>query len=59
VVENEYGKLHIPIDYQIITKTKTETDEKTGKERRVSEKSKNELMREMIHRTIQKHVKFG
>jgi hypothetical protein len=59
VVENEYGKLHIPIDYQIITKTKTETDEKTGKERRASEKSKNELMREMIHRTIQKHIKFG
>jgi hypothetical protein len=59
VVENEYGKLQIPIDYQIITKTKIETDEKAGKERRVSERSKNELMREMISRTIQKHVKFG
>jgi hypothetical protein len=59
VVENEYGKLQIPIDYQIITKTKTETDEKSGKERRASERSKNELMREMISRTIQKHLKFG
>jgi hypothetical protein len=59
VVENEYGKLQIPIDYQIITKTKAETDEKSGKERRVSERSKNELMREMISRTIQKHIKFG
>jgi hypothetical protein len=57
--ENEYGRLQTPADYQIISKTKTETDEKSGKERRVSEKSKNELMREMISRTIQKHVKFG
>ena len=57
--ENECGKLQTPIDYQIITKTKIETDEKTGKERRVSEKSKNEMMREMIERTLQKHVKFG
>lgn len=57
--ENECGKLQTPIDYQIITKTKVETDEKTGKERRVSEKSKNEMMREMIERTIQKQVKFG
>jgi hypothetical protein len=53
--ENEYGKLQVPIDYQIISKT----EEKTGKEGRVSEKSKNEMMREMIERTVQKHVKFG
>jgi hypothetical protein len=59
VAENEYGKLQIPIDYQIITKTKIETDEESGKERRVSEKSKNEMMREMISRTMQKHVQFG
>ncbi|MDR2394352.1 MAG: transposase, partial [Treponema sp.] len=56
VAENEYGKLRqTPIDYQITTKTKTETDEKSGKERRASERSKNEL----ISRRIQKHVKFG
>jgi hypothetical protein len=30
-----------------------------GKERRVSEKSKHEMMREMIEGTIQKHIKFG
>jgi hypothetical protein len=57
--ENEYGKLQTPIDYQITTKTKTEVDEKSGKERRVSEKSKNEMMREMIGRTMKRHVKFG
>jgi hypothetical protein len=57
--ENEYGKLQTPIDYQIISKTRIETDEKTGKERRVSERTKNEMMREMIRQTIQKHVQFG
>jgi hypothetical protein len=57
--ENEYGKLQIPLDYQIISKTRIETDEKTGKERRVSGKSKNEMMQEMIGRAIQKHLKFG
>jgi hypothetical protein len=44
---------------QIIAKTKTETDSGTGKERRISEKSKNEMMREMTERTVKKHVKFG
>jgi hypothetical protein len=47
---NEYGKLQIPVDYQILSKTRIETEEKTGKERRVSEKSKNEMMREMTGR---------
>jgi hypothetical protein len=50
--ENEYGKLKTPIDYQIVSKTKGETDGKTGKERRVSGQSKNEMMREMIERAI-------
>jgi uncharacterized protein YyaL (SSP411 family) len=57
--ENEYGKLQTPIDYQIISKTKTKKDEKSGKERRASGKTKNEMMREMTGQTIQKHVKFG
>jgi hypothetical protein len=30
-----------------------------GKERRASEQSENEMMREMITRTIQKHMRFG
>jgi hypothetical protein len=55
--ENEYGRLQTPADYQIISKT--ETDEKSGKERRVSEKSWNELMREMISRTIQNTSNSG
>jgi hypothetical protein len=33
--ENECGNLQTPIDYQIISKSKVETDRKTGKERRV------------------------
>jgi hypothetical protein len=59
MVESDYGTLRVPIDYQIVTKTKVEIDERSGKERRVSEKTKNEMMREMIERTIQKRVKFG
>ncbi|MDR1301208.1 MAG: transposase [Treponema sp.] len=59
MAENECGKLQTPIDYQIVSKTKVETDSKTGKEQRVSEQSKNEMMRDMISQTIQKHVKFG
>jgi SRSO17 transposase len=47
------------VDYQTVSKTKTETDSGTGKERRISEKSKNEMMREMTERTVNKHVKFG
>jgi hypothetical protein len=57
--ENECGKLQTPVDYQTVSKTKIETDGKTEKERRTSEQSRNEMMREMIERTIQKHVKFG
>jgi hypothetical protein len=46
---NEYGNLQTPIDYQIISKTKVETDRKTGKELWASEHSKNEMMRDMIN----------
>jgi hypothetical protein len=56
---NEYGTLQVPIDYQIVSKTKRELDEKTGKERWVSEKSKNEVMRDMIRQTIRNQVQFG
>jgi hypothetical protein len=57
--ENEHGKIQTPVNYQIIAKTKIEKDAKSGKERRVSEKTKNEMMQEMITREIQKRVKFG
>jgi hypothetical protein len=32
VAENKWGKLQAPTDYQIITMTKIEKDEKTGEE---------------------------
>jgi hypothetical protein len=57
--ENECGKLQTPVDYQTVSKTKIETDSRTGKERRASGKSRNEMMRDMISQTIRKHVKFG
>jgi hypothetical protein len=57
--ENEQGKIQTPIDYQITAKTKLETDAKTGKERRASEKTWNEMMREMTALELQKRVEFG
>ena len=57
--ENESGKIQTPLDYHIISKTKIETDAGTGKERRVSEKTKNGMMQEMIIREMQNRVKFG
>jgi hypothetical protein len=51
--------LRVPINYQIIAKTERYTDPKDGKEKRRSERTKNELMREMIDAQIKNRVKFG
>jgi hypothetical protein len=50
--------VRIPIGYEIIEKTETYTDPKGGKEKRKSEKTKNEMMREMISAQIKNRVKF-
>lgn len=42
----------------MVRKTKTETDKKTGKQRRVSDKTKNEQYREMLRVCVKNNIKF-
>jgi hypothetical protein len=49
----------VPIDYQRVTETKIEKDEKGGKERRVREKSKNEMVREMYAKVEAARINHG
>lgn len=53
---NAKGK--IPVNFSIVKKTKTIYDEKKGKERRVSEVTKNEIYREMLNQIIKNKVQF-
>ncbi|OGU50286.1 MAG: transposase [Ignavibacteria bacterium RIFOXYB2_FULL_35_12] len=48
----------IPVAYDLVRKTKLETDRKTGKEKRVSEKTQNEQYREMLKICIKNNIKF-
>jgi hypothetical protein len=48
----------IPLSYEIIAKTETKIDPKTGKERRYSSRTKNTIMKEMIEQQLQNNVKF-
>lgn len=47
-----------PVSYDLVRKTKTEIDKKTGKEKRVSEKTKNEQYRQMLKVCIKNNIKF-
>lgn len=53
---NDKGK--IPINFSIVKKTKTIYDEKKGKERRVSEVTKNEIYQEMLNQIVKNKVRF-
>jgi uncharacterized protein YrzB (UPF0473 family) len=53
---NERGK--IPINYLIVKKTKTVYDEKKGKERKVSEVTKNQMYQQMLNQIIKNKVQF-
>jgi len=48
----------VPIVYDIVRKTKTIIDTKTNKEKRVSEKTKNEQYREMPKVCVKNNIKF-
>lgn len=50
--------VRIPVAYDLVRKTKTETDKKTGKQRRVSDKTKNEQYREMLRVCVKNNIKF-
>ena len=50
--------LRLPIGFRVIAKTEEYVDEKSGETKRKSEKTKNEMMQEMIKQEIQNQVKF-
>jgi len=53
---NDKGK--IPLNFSIVKKTKTIYDEKKGKERRVSELTKNQMYQKMLNQIIKNKVQF-
>lgn len=52
------GLKTIPLSFEIIKKTEKFIDEKTGKEKRRSDITKNEIMTKMFDQTLQNQVKF-
>jgi len=50
--------VRVPIIFDLVRKTKTIIDEKTNKEKRISEKTKNEQYREMLRVCIRNNIKF-
>ncbi len=48
----------VPLAFEVVKKTKTVIDKKTGKERRKSEKTKNEYLQQMAKVCVQNQVKF-
>ena len=54
-----YNKgVRAPVAFDLVRKTKTVIDKKTGKEKRVSEKTKNEQYRQMLKVCIKNNIKF-
>lgn len=49
----------VPLAFEIIKKTVAFVDEKTGKTKRKSEETKNELFRDMFEKVLQNQVKFA
>jgi hypothetical protein len=50
--------IRLPVVFDLVRKTKTVIDEKTNKEKRVSEKTKNEQYREMLRVCVKNNIKF-
>jgi hypothetical protein len=54
-----YNKgIKVPVSFDLVRKTKTILDKKTGKEKRISEKTKNEQYRQMLKICIKNKIKF-
>ncbi len=54
-----YSKgFRIPVSFDLVRKTKTVIDDKTKKEKRISEKTKNEQYREMLKVCIKNNIEF-
>jgi hypothetical protein len=56
--EKDGHTIRLPTGYRVIAKTEEYTEEKSGKEKRRSPVTKNEMMQEMIKRHIGNQVKF-
>lgn len=54
-----YGDIAIPVAYDIVRKDQIVKDEVTGKERRISSRTKNEMFRDMVAQCIKNQVKFN
>ena len=52
------GGVSLPIDFRLVEKTEKYIDKKTGREKRRSAVTKNELAREMIEQVIKNQVEF-
>lgn len=48
----------VPVVFDLVRKTKTVADKKTGKEKRISEKTKNEQYRQMLKVCAKNNIKF-
>lgn len=48
----------MPVTFDLVRKTKTVIDEKTNKEKRISEKTKNEQYRGMLKVCVKNNIKF-
>ena len=51
-------EIALPVTFELVSKTETYLDEKTGKEKRKSKKTKNEWYREMLQTTCQNQIPF-
>jgi len=55
-----YNKgIRVPVSFDLVRKTKTIFDKKIGKEKRISEKTKNEQYRQMLNTCIKNNIKFS
>lgn len=53
-----YGDVALPVAYELVRKTETFEDPKTGKMKRRADRSKNEMFREMIDVCVQNQMQF-
>ncbi len=54
-----YSKgVRVPVSFDLVRKTKTVYDPKRQKEKRISERTKNEQYREMLNSCIKNNIKF-
>ena len=48
----------LPVGFELVRKTERYTDPKTGKEKRRSDKTKNEMYRDLLHQAVKNQIPF-